>query len=181
MHEQPTPENTLLVGILSAPFGVRGQIKMRAITSNLEHLIRKIRTVYVGPSYQTYRITNMFEHKPGLLILTLDGVADRNAAEALRGADVSILSSHASPLADDEYFLHDLPGLRVETESGALVGVVRDYIETGANEVIVVAREGAADALIPLVHDIVVELNIAAKRIVIRPLPGLLDNEAAAS
>jgi 16S rRNA processing protein RimM len=172
----PTPDNTLLVGTVVAPFGIRGQVKMRAITSNIDHFIRRVRDVYLGPKFQPYRISRAFEHKPGFLVLSLDGVTTREQAEGLRDSDVAILAGAAPPLAADEYFLHDLPGLRVETENGELIGTVRDYIETGANEVIVVAREGAPEALIPLVRDIVAELNIPAGRIVIRPLPGLLDN-----
>lgn len=177
MDEQASPENTLLVGTIVAPFGVRGQVKMRALTDHIDHLRRRIRTVYLGPKLIAHRLKDAFVHKPEFIVLTLDGVASREAAEALRGVDVSILSREAVPLDDDEYFLHDLPGMAVLLDDGQPLGTVRDYLQTGANDVLVVTRNGenGGEVLIPLIRDVVVELNIAERRVVIRPIPGLLD------
>jgi 16S rRNA processing protein RimM len=175
-HEHaPRPDETLLIGMVVGPFGIRGQLKVRALTDDLEHLQRRIRTVYVGPKLRPHRLKSVAEHKPGLLIVVLEGVTTRDEAEELRGADLAILATQAAPLADDEYFLHDLPGMSVEAEDGTPIGVVRDYLQTGANEVLVVKRDNAPDALIPIVRDIVIVLDVAARRIVIRPIPGLLD------
>ncbi len=170
----PSAEELLLIGSIIAPFGVRGQVKVRAVTNRPDHLQRRIRTVYVGSTYRPYHLLNLYEHKPGLLVLNLEHVASRDAAEELRGAEIYILESEAAPLDEGEYFLHQLYNLRVETVDGVEVGSVYEVLETGSNEVLVVKRSDGDDALIPMIHDVVVELDLTGGRVVIRLLEGLL-------
>lgn len=170
----PSAEEVLLIGTIAAAFGLNGQVKLRAITNNPGHL-RRIRTLYIGPKRQAYGLTKLQQPKPGTLILTLDGVSTRDAAEALRGAEVSILERDAAPLGEDEYFIHQLYGLTVLHEDGSEIGRVREVLETGANEVLIVTRPGKADALIPMIRDVIRELDVPAGRVTIRPLEGLLD------
>ena len=178
MTEQtPTPDNTILVGQIVAAFGVRGQVKMKAITDQVDHLRRRIGTLYLGPKLQAYQLKRLLEHKPGLLVLTLGGVTTREQAEDLRGQEVAILESQAAPLAEGEYFIHQLYGLEVVTEQGQPIGKVREVLETGANEVLVVSRPGKRDALIPMIHDVVQDLDIAGGRAVVRLIAGLIDDE----
>jgi 16S rRNA processing protein RimM len=171
---QPSPDETLLIGQIVAPFGVRGQVKMRAYTAHVDHLRRRIRTVLVGDDRREYPLAGVIEHKPGLLVLSLGGVSTREAAEDLRGSEVAIRESDAAPLEEGEYFIHQLYGLAVVDEQGAEIGRVREVLETGANEVLVVARPDGPEALIPMIHDVVQDLDIAAGRVVVRLIEGLL-------
>ena len=173
-QQSPSPDDTLLIGQIVAPFGVRGQVKMRAYTAHVEHLRRGIRVVYIGDERREYPLTGVIEHKPGLLVLSLGGVASRDAAESLRGAEVAIRERDAAPLEDGEYFIHQLYGLAVVDEQGAEIGRVREVLETGANEVLVVTRPDQPEALIPMIHDVVQELDIAGGRVVVRLIEGLL-------
>jgi 16S rRNA processing protein RimM len=175
MMTQIAPDDTLLVGQIVAAFGLRGQVKMRSYTDHVEHLRRRIRSLYIGPKRQEYELKSLIEHKPGLLILTLGGVTTREAAEDLRGAEVAILEREAAPLEEGEYFIHQLYGMAVITEAGEEIGRVREVLETGANEVLVVTRAGQPDALIPMIHDVVQELDVVGGRMIIRPIAGLLD------
>jgi 16S rRNA processing protein RimM len=173
-QETPTIDNTLLVGQIVSSFGLKGQLKVRSYTDHVEHLRRRVKTVYLGPKRQAYQLRGVFEHKPGLLIITLAGVTDRDAAEELRGLEVAIRERDAAPLDEDEYFIHQLYGLIVETEDGATLGKVREVLETGANEVLVVARPDQPEALIPMIRDVVQLLDIPNNRVVIRLLDGLI-------
>lgn len=105
----------MLIGQLSSPFGVRGQLKMRSLTAHPEYLGRRITTLYLGAKRQQHTIEAIFEHKPGLFVLTLGGVSTREGAEALRGAEIFIREHEAAPLDEGEYFLHQLYGLTVIT------------------------------------------------------------------
>ena len=165
-QQSPAPDDTLLIGAIVAPFGLRGQVKMRSYTDRVEHLRRNIRTVFLGPNRKEYPLRDVLEHKPGLLVLSLGGVTTREQSEALRGCDVAIREQEAAPLEPDEYFIHQLYNLAVVTEDGAVIGRVR--------EVLVVARPDQADALIPMIRDVVQDLDIAGGRIVVRLLEGLL-------
>lgn len=170
----PISDDLLLVGRIGAAFGVRGQIKLHAMTDYPDHLIHNITTLYIGDQQAPYRLLDAFEHKPGILVLTLGGITTREAAQGLRHAEVFIAADASIPLGEDEYYLHDLYGLRVETHEGVELGSVREVLETGANEVLVVARPDQPDVLIPMIHDVVEDLDIAAGRVVIRLLAGLL-------
>src|SRR5262245_25865811 len=173
-QQSPSPDDTLLIGQIVAPFGVRGQVKLRAYTTHVEHLRRRVRVVYVGDERREYPLTGLIEHKPGLLVLSLGGVTNRDAAEELRGAEVAIRERDAAPLEEGEYFIHQLYGLTVVDEQGAEIGRVREVLETGANEVLVVTRPDQPEALIPMIHDVVQELDIAGGRVVVRLIEGLL-------
>jgi len=170
----PNSDELLLIGQIAAPFGVRGQIKLHTVTNRPEHL-RKIRKVFLGDERTLYTLSRAAEHKPTEMIVTLAGIDTREAAEALRGLEVYIRQQDALPLEDDEYYLHDLPGLRVETVDGTVVGVVKEVIETGANEVLVVTRPEGGEVLIPMIKDVVKQLDVAAGQIVIEPIAGLLE------
>ncbi|MGQ9547086.1 MAG: ribosome maturation factor RimM [Roseiflexus sp.] len=177
MEDRPAADEVLLIGKVIDAFGLRGEIKLRAITDKIDHLRRHVRTVFVGEERRPYTLQRVHEPKAGVLILTLAGVTDRTAAEALRGAEVMIRECDAAPLAEDEYFIHQLYGLRVIESSGGEIGVVREVVQTGANDVIVVERRGRPDTLLPMIRDVVEHLDIAAGQIVVHLLPGLIDDD----
>jgi 16S rRNA processing protein RimM len=174
---QPTPpaaDELLLIGRFVTTHGLRGQLKMSAVTAQIEHLQKKIKTIYVGNKHRAYSLKAVAVHKPGVLIVTLEGITSQSAAEDLRSAEVFILEREAAPLAADEYFTHQLFGLVVVTDTGEELGKVREVIETGANDVLVVAKPAGGEVLIPMIRDVVVDLNITDGRITIHPLDGLL-------
>lgn len=174
MTTPPPSEELILIGMVGAPFGVRGQLKMKAVTDRPDHIRRHVRTLYIGKERTPYTLTRLLEHKPGLLILTLQGVADRDAADALRGAEVYIREAEAAPLAADEYFIHELIGLDAVTAEGQPIGRVREVLETGAGEVLVIARPGQDDALVPMARDFIAQLDVPGGKVVITPIEGML-------
>jgi len=179
----PSGDDLLLVGYIAGAFGVRGQLRLKAVTDQPEHLEQQIKTLYIRrhsrhPEREpvvAYTLRKVLLHKPGLLVLTVQGITTREEADALRQAEVFIREQDAVPLDEDEYFLHELYDLRVETDQGLLLGSVREVLETGANDVLVVARDAQPDALIPIIHDVVQEIDVTAGRIVVRLLEGLVE------
>jgi 16S rRNA processing protein RimM len=167
-------DELLLIGMIVAPFGLRGQLKVRATTDRPDYIEQHVRSLYVGPDYTPYRLRGLFEHKPGVLVVSLEGVTTRDQAEDLRRSEVFIHQRDAAPLAEGEYFLYQLYDLRVETEHGETLGHVTNVLETGSSEVLIVARPDESEALIPMIHDIVQVLDIAGGRIVVRLPEGLL-------
>lgn len=167
-------DDLLLIGTIVAPFGVRGQVKLKAYTDRPDHIARNVRTILIGKDRSEHTLRRLTEHKPGLLIADIQGVTTRDAAEELRGAEVFIRAADAAPLDPDEFFLHDLVGLAVRTEDREAVGKVREVLETGAGPILVIARPGAADALVPMVRDFIAHLDIPGGTVTIRPIEGLL-------
>ncbi|MFQ3629956.1 ribosome maturation factor RimM [Roseiflexus sp.] len=177
MEDRPSADDVLLIGTVVDAFGLRGEIKVRSVTDRVDHLRHNVQTVFLGEERRPYTLQRVHEPKTGVLILALGGVTDRTAAEALRGAEVAIRECDAAPLDVDEYFIHQLYGLRVVESNGAEIGIVREVLQTGANDVIVVERHGRSDTLLPMIHEVVERLDVAAGQIVVRLLPGLIDDD----
>ncbi len=169
--KQPEPRY-LLVGRVLRPHGVRGELRVEMLTDYPER-IATLDTVYVGASYQPYKPLGVRVHK-GAMLLTLDGCADRDAAEALRGQPMHIDWEDAVPLEEGEYYHSQLVGLRVELEDGTPLGELVEVFEApGANDVYVV-HGPRGEVLLPAIEDVIRSIDFEAQRMVIHPLPGLL-------
>ena len=177
MSESYTPraDELLLIGTVVNVVGLRGMLRMSMASNQPDHLARTQPMLYSHDGKRSFRLRSLAHYKGTLYTATLGGIATRDQADALRNTDLYIMQKDAAPLADDEYFIHDLPGLVVYDASDALIGTVTDVINTGASDVLVIERPGTSDALVPIVKAFVRSIDIPNKRIVITPIPGLLD------
>jgi 16S rRNA processing protein RimM len=114
----------------------------------------------------------MRQHKETLL-LKLAGCDDRNEAELLRDMLVQIPVEEAVPLENGEYYDFQIVGVKVETDNGEWLGQVTEVLETGANDVYLV-RGPRGEVLLPAITDVVRELDMEARRMVVHLLPGML-------
>jgi 16S rRNA processing protein RimM len=120
------------------------------------------------------RIVSAAPHARGQLLLALEGVTDRTTAESLVRARVLVAATALPPLAENEFYYHEIEGFHVETTDGRALGQVFETFSTGANDVWVV-RGAGKEHLIPVIADVVKHIDREARRILIDPLPGLLD------
>ncbi|RZT13790.1 16S rRNA processing protein RimM [Mycobacterium sp. BK558] len=112
----------------------------------------------------------------GRLLMRLQGVADRDTADGLRGTLFLIDAAELPPIEDpDEYYDHQLEGLQVSTVDGAGIGTVAEVLHTAAGELLAVKRGDGTEVLVPFVSAIVVSVSLADGAIVIDPPEGLLD------
>ncbi|PJF40965.1 MAG: 16S rRNA processing protein RimM, partial [Phototrophicales bacterium] len=113
-------------------------------------------------------------------LLTLEGIADRNEAETLRGMLVSVPLNEGAPLEEGEYYVIELLGMEVYTDIGRYIGVLEDIFETGANDVYIVRGTALGDVLIPDIPQVIHQIDFEQRRIIITPLPGLLPSDPEA-
>ena len=112
----------------------------------------------------------------GRLLVRLAGVADRDAADALRGSLLVINSEDLPPIDDpDEYYDHQLEGLRVRTTTGRDIGTVAEVLHTAAGELLAVNRDDAGELLVPFVSAIVTSVSLDSGTVEIDPPQGLLE------
>lgn len=164
----PPEEARLAIGVIVAPQGVRGQVRMQIWTQFPDRL-STLQTVYLGDEPEPRRLRAV-RLKGGLAILTLEGVETRDAAEALRGTVVRVGPGQAAPLAEDEYYHYQLIGLQAVDEAGRPLGELTEIIETGANDVYVVRSPDGRETLLPALKDVILDIDIAQGRMVVRPL-----------
>jgi 16S rRNA processing protein RimM len=110
------------------------------------------------------------------MLVKLTGVPDRNAAETLRGQYLMLPDEQAMPLGEHENYAHDLIGLAVETKDGKSLGVLVEILFTRANDVYVVAGP-AGEILLPALREVILRVDLAAKKIIVALPEGLLDAE----
>ena len=155
-----------------APHGIRGELKCRIVTDFPHQRFKRGATVQLRREphvVQSARIQGT------TVLLKLSDVSDRNAAEALRGADVEVPTEAAIQLPKGQFYWHQVIGLEVEdATTHASLGQIRDILETGANDVYVVRTAQGKELLIPAIKEVVKEIDPSAGRILIEPLPGLM-------
>lgn len=178
-EKQPEPRY-LAIGRILRPHGVRGELRAEILTDYPDRVqavfARQRRVLYVGRERQPFTLTGVRFHQNAML-LTFEECKTRDEADALRGALVEIPLEDAVPLEAEEYYHFQLVGMQVETEDGDVLGDIVDvFTAPGANDVFVV-HGTRGEILIPVIEDVVISLDVAAGRAVIRLLPGLLDTE----
>lgn len=165
----------VLVGEITAPFGIRGEVKMRALMDapdTLASLSEVLLRFEEGRTPQRRRVTQVRPHK-NQVVLSVEGVTDMNGAEGLRGAQVLIRRAELPALGPDAYYEDDLVGLHVVTESDRDLGVITMvHFNPAANDVY-----ETPVAMIPVIRDVIVSIDVAGGRMIVRDVVGLRKDE----
>ena len=171
----PEPE-FLTIARIVRPRGVKGEVVAEIVTDRPERFaaVTRVRLEASDGQVVESRVERYWFHR-GQVILKLEGCETIEAASRLRGWWVKIARQEAIPLEEDEYFLFELIGCEVWTESGQHVGRVREGRETAEVPLRVGEGEEAEEVLIPFARAICPVVDISARRILITPPDGLLD------
>lgn len=167
-----------VVGRIARAHGNRGQVIVDVATDFPEERFRAGAELFIERHgrLEALRLDAVrFQHERP--VLTLGGVTTMNDAEALAGYELRVPIDRLAKLPDGVFYRHDLIGCRVETETGAAVGTVRDVEGSiGGSRLVVDGPRG--EVQVPLAAEICRTIDPAAKRIVIAPPDGLLDLNA---
>ncbi len=169
-------EWTLIVGVVTAPFGIRGEMKVHLETDFPERFkrLKQVSLQVNESSSGIYQVYSSRLHK-GQALLKLEGIDSIEQADPFRGALVRIRMEDAQPLPSGEYYIHDLIGCSVISDTGLHLGVLTGVLRGAANDVYVVG-EGKTELLLPAISQVILQVDLAEKRIIISPSPGLLQN-----
>jgi 16S rRNA processing protein RimM len=167
------------LGRIVGAHGLRGELRVRVFGDDAQELLRQSR-VSVGRGAQDaqaveYEVASARPGRAGEARVALVGIEAREAAEELRGRIVMTDAASLAALPEGEYYAHELVGCLVEGADGRRVGVVREIWSTGAPDVLVVEDERGAEHLIPAAEELLREVDVAGRRIVIELIPGLLE------
>ena len=164
-----------VIGKILKPHGVKGSVKAEIITSFPEHFL-ELNTVYIehenqkqAYSIEEARLSNRF------VFLKFSEINDYDRADALRNHYIYIASKDLMPLEENEYYIHDLIGMRVLDEDGNFIGTIRDVWTYTANDVYVLQTEDGQEKLIPAIKSVVKSVNTKERTMVIHVMEGMLD------
>jgi 16S rRNA processing protein RimM len=161
---EPDP-GFVAVGRVLAPFGLKGELRVQVLTDNATRFQPKAK-LWAGQ--QPISVAKAREAQ-GHLYLTLKGFPDRDSVERFRHALLQVPEADLPPLPEGEYYRFELIGLTVVDREGRVIGTLDEIIETGANDVYRVQSATGADVLLPALSDVVISVDLPAKRMVVDP------------
>ena len=167
-------EERLQVGVISSTHGVRGEVKVFPTTDDPKRY-KKLKKVYLdtGREFLPLEIQGVKFFKQ-FVIVKFKGIDNINDIEMYRGRSLLVDRKDAVSLEKDEYFIADMVGIDVYTEDGEKFGVLKDVMETGANDVYIIDSINHGEVLVPAIKQCVLGVNIEENRMDIHLMDGLI-------
>ena len=160
-------EGFVAVGRVQGPFGLKGELKVLSLTDNPDRFRPKAK-LWAGTQPVTIAGTREAQ---GYVYLTLKGFGDRTSVEKFRHALLQVPEAELPELEEGEYYRFQLVGLNVADREGVVIGVLEEVIETGGTDVYRVRTPEGKDVLLAATSDVVLSIDLAARRMVVDPPP----------
>ena len=167
-------EQRFQVGVITSTHGVRGEVKVFPTTDDASRF-KKLKKVLLdtGKEDIELEITGVKFFK-NMVILKFKGIDDMDTANKYRQKSLYVTRENAVKLKKNEYFIADLIGISVTSDEGEELGTIEDVLQTGANDVYVIEKDGE-EILLPAIKDCIKEVDIEAGTMTVHLLPGLRD------
>lgn len=166
-------EDLLQVGVITTTHGVRGEVKVFPTTDDATRF-KKLKQVILDTGKEQLELevagVKFFKN---LVILKFRGIDNINDIEMYKGKSLYVTREHAVKLEENEYFIADLIGLAVTTDEGEDLGRLVDVLQTGANDIYVVKKDGQPEILIPAIKDCILNVDVEAGNMQVHLLDGL--------
>jgi 16S rRNA processing protein RimM len=170
----PAEPTAIAVAEIGHPHGLRGQLHLWPYQPGAPSLRQGLSILLERDgSWHEATIVTVAPHGRGMLV-AFDGIDDRSAAEQIASMRVLIHAADLPEPEEGEFYHHELHGFAMVTTDGRTLGTITETFSTGLNDVWVV-RDGAHEYLIPVITDVVREIDRDGRRVLIEPMPGLLD------
>ena len=166
-------EQFLQVGVISSTHGIRGEVKVFPTTDDPVRF-KKLRNVLLDTGREQLELeVQSAKFFKQFLIVKFKGIDNINDVEMYKGKSLLIPREDAVALGEDEYYIADLIGMEVFTEEGRF-GVLKDVMETGANEVYIIASDEHGEVLVPAIRQCILDVDIKEKKMKIHLMEGLI-------
>lgn len=165
----PAEEAHVIVGRIKGPWGLRGDLRVEVL-SDYALRFSPGSVIYLGD--QPARVERS-RSTDGGLVLKLDLVNDRSAAELLHGRDLTVPQAEVPPLPEGSYYHFQIIGMGVWSQQGDYLGEVEEIIVTGSNDVYVIKGRDRKELLVPALEDVILEVNLQDNRMTVQLPEGL--------
>ena len=166
-------EDLLKVGVITTTHGVRGEVKVYPTTDADRFLDLEYVLLDTGREKRKLEIQNVKYFK-NLVILKFKGIDNINDIEMYKQRELWVPREEAQELDEDEYYIADLIGMKIVTEDGTSVGILKDVMETGANDVYVVQDAQGKELLLPAIHQCILDVDIEKNIMTVHLMKGLV-------
>lgn len=169
-------DDLISIGRLAGTFGVRGSLKLVALTDFPERFQKLTRVMLnQGGRLQTLNIESVQPHQQQFII-KFEGIDNKEEARLLVNALLQVEEKDVYPLPEGVYYHYQLIGLQVFDRERGLLGEINDILETGANDVYVVQSPRYGEILIPSTEEVVLDIDLNRGRVDVDLLPGLIED-----
>ncbi len=164
----------LEIGQIVNTFGIKGMVKVKPFTDDITRF-DNIKNIYVetNKTKRQYEIEEIKYHKE-MVLLKFKGIDSVEEAELLRNSYLKIHRKDEPELEEGTYYIVDLIGLEVYSDEGILLGKLEDIYNTGSNDIYVVKNELGKQLLLPAISDVIKQIDLQQKKIVVHILKGLI-------
>jgi 16S rRNA processing protein RimM len=166
------------VGKIVNTQGIKGELKVLLQTDFPDVRFQKGSKLILIDAEQKTKLTVEVESgrlQKNVYIVKFVGFNDINQVEKYKGWMIKVGAADLLELEDDQYYYHEIMGCSVETEAGEALGTITDILTPGANDVWVVTRPAGKPVLLPVIDDVVLQVDVAAKRVKVHMMEGLID------
>lgn len=164
----------LKVGLISNAHGIKGEVKVYPLTDNIKRF-SKLKYVFlkVKDEYKKIDVEGV-KYLKDFAVLKLSNIENMNEALKLKNEYLYIDRENAVKLPKDSYFITDLIGMDVSTTEGEFLGKITSVFPTGSNDVYEVKADNGKTALLPAIKDVIIEVDIENKKMLVKLLEGLI-------
>ena len=164
----------LEIGQIVNTFGIKGMVKVKPFTDDIRRF-DELKTVYVekNSTKTEYEIEEVKYHKD-MVLIKFKGIDKVGQAEMLRNSYLTVSRDSVEKLEEGRYYIVDLLGLEVYTDEQVLLGTLEDIFNTGSNDIYVVKDKQGKQILLPAIQDVIKQIDIENKKIIVHLLPGLI-------
>lgn len=170
-------EDLIITGKIIGAHGVRGEIKVFPLTDNARRFLSMKKCYLTGANLENPAETSVVSARldRGIVLVTLEGVADRDKAQALHGRYIAVSRADAVPLPKGRYYTADLIGMTVTDDEKGELGTVCDCFEGGSGHILEIKRKGKKNLLLPFVKEYCYEVSVEDSSIKCRLPAGLYE------
>ncbi len=168
-------DNYLRVGVISNTHGIGGEVKVFPTTDDSKRF-KKLKQVFLdtGKEYMELEVERVRFFK-NMVIVKFKGINNINDIEKYKGKDLLVTREEAVPLEENEYFIYDIIDALVVDEEGKEIGILKEVLTTGANDVYVVEMPDKKEILLPVIDECILDIDIENKKVTAHIMSGLLD------
>ncbi len=167
-------EEYLEIGQIVNTSGLKGFLKVIPLTDDITRF-EDLKTVYIQEKKDLveFKIQDV-KYSKNMVLLKLEGIDDIGEAEKFKNFYIKINRKDAVELEEDSYFIVDIIGCKVFTDENEFLGKVIDVFQTGSNDVYTVKNNEDKEILLPAIEDVIKDIDIANKKIVVKLMDGLI-------
>jgi 16S rRNA processing protein RimM len=156
-----------VAALVGAPFGVKGFVKAKPLSGEMEHLARLDAAVLRRQNNETLFSIEETRILGNVLAIKFRGIETPEAAKTLSGAELLVDRGQAAPLGEDEYYVEDLRGLPVCNAQGTILGEILDVLEGGNGQLLELRLPGGETRLVPFMSEFFGEVDPEQRRVVL--------------